>query len=89
MATVQHPMPTRTQVHHNFEWLWASLSVIIVALVVGAVAGAVFRPAVTAPALPAEVVGLERTQEATTGMVASPGVTGEYFGNSGEITPDR
>ena len=85
MATAQHPAPGRTAVHHNFDWLWISLSVILVALIAGAVAWAIFRPAATVPPLPAEVTGFEYTQEATTGMVVQPGVTGEYFGYSGEL----
>ena len=88
MATVQHPMPTRTHVHHNLEWLWVGLSVILVALIAGAIAWVVFQPAATVPALPAEVVGFEYTQEATAGMLAQPGVTGEYFGYSGELYPE-
>ncbi len=89
MATVQHPMPTRTHVHHNLEWLWVGLSVILVALIAGAIAWVVFQPAATVPELPAEVVGFEYSQDATAGMLAQPGVTGEYFGYSGEINPDR
>ena len=85
MATAQHPVPGRTAVHHNFDWLWISLSVVLVALIAGTVAWAIFRPAATVPPLPAEVTGFEYTQEATTGMVVQPGVTGEYFGYSGEL----
>jgi hypothetical protein len=88
MATAQHPAPGRTAVHHNFGWLWISLSVILVALIAGAVAWAIFRPAATVPPLPAEVTGFEYTQEATAGMAVQPGVTGEYFGYSGELYPE-
>jgi len=49
----------------------------------------VFQPGVPAPPLPAEVTGFEYTHEATAGMVAQPGMTGEYFGYNGEINPDR
>ncbi len=87
MATAQHPVPARTAVHHNFDWLWIGLSVILVALIAGAVAWAIFRPAVTVPPLQAEVIGFEYSQEATTGMAVQPGVTGEYFGYSGELYP--
>ncbi len=85
MATVQHPTSTGVSAHHNLDWLWISLSVVLVALVAGGVAWAIFRPAVTVPPLPAEVIGFEYGQEATTGHVAQPGVTGEYFGYSGEL----
>ncbi|MEA2010036.1 MAG: hypothetical protein U9N78_04960, partial [Actinomycetota bacterium] len=87
MATAQHPVPARTAAHHNFDWLWIGLSVVLVALIAGAVAWAIFRPAVTVPPLPAEVIGFEYNQEATTGQAVQPGVTGEYFGYSGELYP--
>jgi len=87
MATAQHPASTGATVHHNLDWLWIGLSVVLVALIAGAVAWAIFRPAVTVPPLPAEVIGFEYTQEATTGMAVQPGVTGEYFGYSGELYP--
>jgi hypothetical protein len=88
MATAQHPVPTRTAVHHDFDWLWIGLSVILVALIAGAVAWVIFRPAVTVPPLPAEVIGFEYSQEATPGMAVQRGVTGEYFGYSGELYPE-
>ena len=88
MATVQHPVPARTTAHHNFDRLWIGLSVVLVALVAGVVAWAIFRPAVTVPPLPAEVIGFEYSQEATAGMAVRPGVTGDYLGNSGELYPD-
>jgi hypothetical protein len=87
MATAQHPASTGAASHHNFDWLWIGLSVILVALVAGGVAWAIFRPAVTVPPLPAEVIGFEYTAEATTGHVAQSGLTGEYFGYSGELYP--
>jgi hypothetical protein len=59
MATAQHPVSGRTAVHHNFEWLWISLSVILIVLIAGAVAWAIFRPAATVPPPPAEVTGFE------------------------------
>ena len=85
MATVQHPVPARATAHHNLDWLWIGLSVVLVALVAGAIAWVIFRPAATIPPLPAEVAGFEYTQEATAGHIASPGVTSEYFGYSGEL----
>jgi hypothetical protein len=87
MATAQHPVPTRTAVHHNFDWLWIGLSVILVALIAGAVAWVILRPAATVLPLPTEVSGFEYSQEATTGQAVQPGVTGEYFGYSGELYP--
>ena len=91
MATVRHPVPARTTAHHNFDRLWIGPSVVLVvlvALVAGVVAWAIFRPAVTGPPLPAEVIGFEYSQEATAGMAVRPGVTGDYLGNSGELYPD-
>ena len=87
MATAQHPASTGVTSHHNFDWLWIGLSAILVALVAGGVAWAIFRPAVTVPPLPAEVIGFEYTEEATTGHVAQSGVTGEYSGYSGDLYP--
>ena len=87
MATAQHPASTGASAHHNFDWLWIGLSVVLVALVAGGVAWTIFRPAVTVPPLPAEVIGFEYGQEATAGHVAQPGVTGEYFGYSGALYP--
>ena len=40
---------------------------------------------ITQSALDPSVTGFEYGQEATTGHVVSPGVTGQYFGNSGEL----
>jgi len=88
MTTAHHPVSAGTAVQHNFEWLWIGLSVILVAIVAGVVAWAVFRPAATVPPLPAEVIGFEYSIQATTGHIAEPGVTGEYFGYSGELYPE-
>jgi hypothetical protein len=88
MATAHHPASTGVSPHHNFDWLWISLSVVLVALVAGGVAWAIFRPAVTVPPMRAEVIGFEYGQEATTGHLPQPGVTGEYFGYSGELYPE-
>ncbi|MEN8114458.1 MAG: hypothetical protein ABFS21_08715 [Actinomycetota bacterium] len=88
MATAHHPEPARIHVSHNFDWLWISLSVILIALIAGTIAWAVFRPAVEVPSLPAEVIGFEYDHEVTTGMAVSPGVTTPYFGYSGELYPE-
>ncbi|MEN8234771.1 MAG: hypothetical protein ABFR89_07590 [Actinomycetota bacterium] len=87
MATVQHPAPRRVEVHHNFDWLWISLSVILVALIAGAIAWAIFRPAVEVPPLLDEVTGFEIDHEVTAMKIAAPGVTTPYFGYSGELMP--
>lgn len=86
MATVQHPAPTKIQVRHNFDWLWISLSVVLVALIAGAIAWAILQPTEVEP-LPAEVVGFEYNTDATAGQIAEPGVTTSYFGYSGELYP--
>ena len=85
MATAHHPASTGVSTHHSHDWLWISISVVLVALIAGGIAWAIFRPAITIPPLPAEVIGFEYNQEATTGHVGQPGVTGEYFGYSGEL----
>jgi hypothetical protein len=87
MATVQHPAPVRIHVRHDLDWLWISLSVVLVALAAGAIAWAVFRPSVEVPMLPAEVVGFEYAGEATAGQAVEPGITAPYFGYSGELYP--
>lgn len=39
--------------------------------------------------VPQNVTGFEYNTEATTGQIASPGVTTQYFGNSGELFPEE
>ncbi len=88
MTTAHHPVPTHAGIHHNLEWMWISLSVVLVALVAGGIAWVVFQPAATIAPLPDQVVGFEYSPEATVGRVGQPGVTGDYFGYSGALHPE-
>ena len=82
------PVPRMTRAHGEHTWLWIGLSAIIVALLAGGITWIILRPAPTAPALPASVVGFEYFQEATTGIVADPGITSVYVGLNPTFDPD-
>jgi hypothetical protein len=77
-----------TRAHGEHTWLWIGLSAIIVALLAGGITWIILRPAPTAPALPASVVGFEYFDEATTGIVADPGITSAYVGLNPAFDPD-
>jgi hypothetical protein len=74
-------------VTHNLEWLWIGLTAIVVALIAGGIAWAVFQPTAPVEPLPVEVQGFAYTQDATAGQMATLDATGEYLGNSGELYP--
>jgi hypothetical protein len=82
------PIPRMTRAHGEHTRLWIGLSAIIVALVAGGITWMILRPAPTAPALPASVVGFEYFNEATTGIVADPGITSAYVGLNPTFDPD-
>jgi hypothetical protein len=73
--------------HPNREWLWIGLSAIVIAFVALAFIWVANQPANTAAPVLESVSGFEYGHEVTAARVVSPGITTEYFGNSGELYP--
>ena len=87
MTTVHHPPLKGVDFRHDHQWLWAGSLIALVAIVVMAVAWALTNASLTDDTFVASVEGTEMIEEATVGHVQSPGVTAQYFGNSGELYP--
>jgi hypothetical protein len=82
MTTVHHPPLKGLGTQHDPNWLWIGLSVAMVALIVLAIGWTTSSPTVTdTPTVAA--VGADLTAEATAAQFASPGVTTQYFGQTG------
>jgi hypothetical protein len=87
MTTANHPSHMGVRWHPNHEWLWIGLSAIVIALVAVAFIWIANQPANTVAPVLESRSGFEYDHEVTTGQIVSPGVTTEYFGNSGELYP--
>ncbi|MGI9666833.1 MAG: hypothetical protein ACR2N2_07000 [Acidimicrobiia bacterium] len=88
MTSAHPPVPAQSGFRHDHDWLWLGLSAIGVAIVAYGIMWAVVRPFETSTAaLPAETVGFEYSTEATPLHMPVAGVTGEYYGLSGELFP--
>jgi hypothetical protein len=87
MTTVHHPPLKGIDFRHDHQWLWAGLLSALVVIVVMAVAWGLTNANLTDDTFVASVEGVELIEEATVGHVQSPGVTAQYFGNSGELYP--
>ncbi|NHZ71347.1 MAG: hypothetical protein GWP18_06860 [Proteobacteria bacterium] len=93
MTTVHHPAPIHNRRSHaefgeHHEWLWIGLSIILVAALAAGFAWLVVRPFEPAPTAASRVSGFDYNNAATSGQMISPGVTSQYFGNSGELIGD-
>ncbi len=87
MTTVQHPPMRGVDFHHDNDWLRAGVSVALVVLAVAAIGWALSNADLTDDTFVASVEGTELNEEATVAYAQSPGVTTQYFGNSGELFP--
>ncbi|MEN8238582.1 MAG: hypothetical protein ABFR53_05195, partial [Actinomycetota bacterium] len=87
MTTAQHPSHMGVRWHPNHEWLWIGLSAMLVAFMAIAILWVATRPEATVAPVLESVSGFTYDHEATPIHIASPGVTTEYFGNSGELYP--
>jgi hypothetical protein len=63
------------------------MSIALIVVVAMAVAWGLTNADLTDDTFVASVEGTELNEEATVGHVQSPGVTTQYFGNSGELYP--
>jgi hypothetical protein len=88
MTTVHHPPLKGVDFHRNQSWLWIALSTVLVVLAIGAIAWAMSNASVTEATFAGSVEGTEMAAEATSFHVQMPGITSEYFGNSGELYPE-
>ena len=88
MTTVHHPPLKGVDLHHNQGWLWIALSTVLVVLAIGAIAWAMSNASVTEATFAGSVERIEIAGEATPFHVQQPGVTAEYFGNSGVLYPE-
>ena len=88
MTTVHHPPLKGVDFRHNQNWLWIALSTVLVVLAIGAIGWAMSNASVTEATFADSVEGTGMAAEATSFHVQRPGVTSEYFGNSGELYPE-
>ena len=88
MTTVHHPPLKGVDFHHNQAWLLVALSTVLIVLAIGAIAWAISNASVTEATFVDAVEGTEVVAEATSFHVQQPGVTVEYFGNSGVLYPE-
>jgi hypothetical protein len=89
MTTAHHPSHMGVRWHPNREWLWIGLSAIAIALVAVALIWVANQPANTVAPVLESASGFEYDHEVTPIHVASPGITTEYYGNSGELFGDN
>ena len=89
MATAHHPSHMGVRWHPNREWSWVGLSAMLVASVTIAIVVVVTRPDTTVAPVLESASGFAYDHEATPMQIASPGITTEYLGNSGELHPSR
>ena len=87
MTTAQHPSHMGVRWHPHHEWLWIGLSAMLVAFVTIAIVWVATRPETTVTPVLESASGFAYENEATPIHIASPGITAEYFGNSGELYP--
>ena len=87
MTTAQHPSHMDVRWHPNHEWLWIAVSAMLVAFVTIAIVWVATRPEATVAPVLESATGFAYENEATAIQIAGPGVTAEYFGNSGELYP--
>jgi len=87
MATVHHPPLKGVGFQHNASRAWIWLSIVLAVLLIGAIAWSVSSPSVSETATVKTVTSTEFDHEMTPGQIVSPGVTTQYFGNSGELYP--
>lgn len=87
MTTAHHPSHMGVRWHPNHEWLWIGLSAMLVAFVTIAIVVVATRADTTVAPVLESASGFAYENEATAMHVASPGITTEYFGNSGELYP--
>jgi hypothetical protein len=87
MTTVHHPSHMGVRWRPNHEWLWIGLSAMLVAFVTIAVVWVATRPDTTVAPVLESASGFAYETEATPIQLASPGITAEYLGNSGELYP--
>jgi len=87
MTTVHHPPFKGIDFRHDHKWLSAGLLIALVVIVAMAVAWGLTNVDLTDDTFVASVEGTELNEEATVGHVQQPGVTAQYFGNSGELYP--
>jgi hypothetical protein len=89
VTTAHHPTPTHVGFRGEHEWLWIGLSAIAVAVIAGATMWFLLDRGTDTgeTAVVDNVSGFEYTQDASTGHVATPGVTGDYIGYSDELYP--
>lgn len=88
MTTVHHPPLKGVDFHHSQSWLLVALSTVLILLAIGAIAWAMSNASVTEATFVGAVEGTEVGAEATSFHVQKPGVTSEYFGNSGVLYPE-
>ena len=73
--------------HPNHEWLWIGLSAMLVAFMTIAIVWVATRPEATVAPVIESASGFAYDNEATAIQIAGPGITTQYFGNSGELYP--
>lgn len=87
MTTVHHPPLRGVDFHRDHEWLWAGLSVALVVLAIAAIGWVLSNADLNEATFVESVEGTELNEEATVGHAQSPGITTQYFGNSGVLYP--
>lgn len=88
MTSVHHHPSTDVGLHHVPDWVWIALAALLAVafgLGIGYIIGN--QDATTTEAAATPVAGFEYGQEATSVHLNTGAVTGEYYGNSGELYP--
>lgn len=86
MTSAHPPVHSHTGFHHH-EWLWFTLSVVLVAAATAGVMWLITGNTDDAAVAAAGTTGYELDHEVTPARTTAPGVTTQYFGHSGELYP--
>ncbi len=85
MTTVHHPPLKGLSAHHDPNWLWIGLTVVMVVLIMAAITWTMTCPTATETASVQHAIDIEAEldNEMTAAQFATPGVTTDYFGATG------